>query len=401
MARAFWLSLLVGYLAGVFGAAIYLPRAMLAPSLSNLLLLTSFSAIFVIVVSWRAWRGPGNAIQAAPIGHDNLGSDLELEGTMRITIDDEPPIIPAGPMESPQNSPGNHPAPQPISTAITATSSTPTLIVVGERLVQLPQRRFMGYMLQAMLRDGEHDIQRQTLIAKGLAENSINEFDRATLAQVIEWLDDGADLRGAQSISIELRLSALRSRKSRKLIDRLLEAARGYEVGVNFFLAAASGASIPRIKSSQMGENAKCFLTCGDAAAIPAEQIGKRGYAGVMLTYADLEPFLELPLKDDPVCRAIGQLDEAGMDVIIGNIAEESELRGLFDYPCHFAAGSLFGDTMQISTANSEPMFNLARRHLDDMPNSQSEEELIPGGAEHRLMGQMGYGSTSALGQRA
>lgn len=408
MSRAFWFSLLVGYLAGAFAAAIYLPRAILAPSLSNLILLTLFSALFVIVVSWRAWRGRDTSLPAWPwqmpapsirqnAGHTTAAGEIgdERELLLHSGVIAEPaprnhhsPLPRHAPQPVPEHLtehemdqlgqefaqrlgrvanqppaerwPQEHPPPhrrarvsideaaaQPrlAKSPRGSRRQTTDLTCRGESLVTMPQRRPVGRHIVATLSQNGRDYDRRSLIEKGVDQASLLDFDLAVVNRMTEWFEDGLDPRsiGARLI-VDLPVAALRSRKSRQVIDSLRQATSDVGIVLALALDGFEGKKLPQLNPDTIGDNVEFHLR---SDGVPPGGALERGFAGIIIDRADLEPYLGLPLDADPVNERLAELTEQGGSVIFDHITSEAALRDVLDYPCQLATGPVFGGMLE------------------------------------------------------
>lgn len=425
MARAFWFSLMIGYLAGAFAAAIYLPRAVLQPSLANLALLTGFSTLFVLVVSFRAWRGRdpsqpnwpwqkaiGGRVGVRPAG-PTAGHSLDAQSELLLEPIHEQTNFEQRPMANPSSTPHSdefdheqvYASARELSADLSpdvrqrvrieppSTNTEPDLLCLAERVVSLPQRRLLGHHIRAALAEGAGRFGRQDMIARGLDWQSIQEFDRAVMARATKWLErqtDGSAI--GSTLMIDLQLAALRSRRSRRLLDDLAAAANRHEIGLVLVLDQPNPANLPRLKAQSIGPRVEFLLRTGTTA--PPRGLLASGFAGVALARADLEPYLQLPLKDDPIFARLQLLDQEGGRIVMQGFGVETQLRDVLDYPCHQASGTLFGETLAVTELPAR-----APRKIVNPGQRASDQEQ--GATLDQLRAQMGYGAATTLNTAA
>jgi len=424
MRRAFWITLLAGYIGGLLAAAFYLPRAILAPSLANLLMLTLVSTAVITVVAWRTvsnedidwrlvWRRMAGNLGLGSVGFGGLGFEgaqaAVAGGPAMMPVHVKPaarrpasqrdlqpasPLKPTAPrladdwtpagVAAPPKAPAVEPTP---ASAVrrSPASDSPSLLLEAVPLVQLPQRRAAGYRIRSALRDvAAEPVDRPALVRNGLGVESLVRFDRRTLERLAETIERGDLSLAGASMLIEIGQETLRSRKSRRVIDRLSgsASARGFNLG--FIIDAAADAPLPRLRADLLGPRVELLLQATawldvQGMGIDPKALIESGFAGIALDYEDLLPFLSLPVESDPVFARLNAIEELGGRVLLERFEAESCLRDVFDYPCHWGTGSIFGEVLPVWPAAAPATEALA-----------ADDGAL---AAQQLLGRLGYGA--------
>lgn len=422
MRRAFWITLLAGYIGGLLGAVFYLPRAILAPSLANLLLLTLVSTAVITVVAWRTvsnediewrlvWRrlasslgfdGPSPAVAAGPTLVPLSAKPVarrpaaqptpQPEPMTRLLVDDWTPDTVSTPMPVHETKPAP-PTPALASAAVQAPKlkkparQDSDLLLEALPLVQLPQRRPAGYRVRSALRDGVAAlVDRRGLIRNGLGVDSLVRFDRHTLERFVDMAEQSdLPLRGA-AVVFEIGQETLRSRKSRRVIDRLVNQSSTLGFNLTFVIDVAADTTLPRLRADLLGPQVELILQGSarldvEAKAINPKVLMDSGFSGIALDYEDLLPFLSLPVENDPMFARLNGIEEQGGRVLLEGFEAESCLRDVFDYPCHWGTGSIFGEVLPVVPAAK--------------PNAEDAEIAEATLAAQQLLGRLGYGASA------